>query len=77
MSQPDGAVATPDEAARAAQDTAAQITNEGVIEGPANTDPPPGFIDQQQPAARTAEPYYVPPPARPRQDPRYLPPQFR
>jgi hypothetical protein len=84
MSQPKGTGnvrATPDEAARAAQDSATAVTDGGIIEGPANTDPPAGFSDQQQaapPAAgeRTAVPYYVPPPPRPR-EPVYVPPQFR
>jgi hypothetical protein len=86
MSQPKqrGAVATPDQAARAAQDSATQVTNEGVVEGPANTDPPIGYPEQGQntgnPAAnpneRTAVPYYVPPPPRPR-EPVYSPPVMR
>jgi hypothetical protein len=70
--------ATPDEAARAAQDSATTVTNEGVVEGPANTDPPAGFSQPpaQDTGERTAVPYYVPPPPRPR-EPVYVPPQFR
>jgi Protein of unknown function (DUF2865) len=78
-----GAVATPDQAARAAQDSATQVTNEGVIEGPANTDPPIGYPDQGAPQGaqgnpneRTAVPYYVPSPAQPR-EPVYSPPVMR
>lgn len=83
LSQPKGggAVATPDQAARAAQDSATQVTNEGVIEGPANTDPPIGYPDPAQgvppqgnPNERTAVPYYVPSPAR---EPVYSPPVMR
>jgi hypothetical protein len=86
LSQPKGggAIATPDQAARAAQDSATQVTNEGVVEGPANTDPPIGYPDPAQnggtPAAnpneRTAVPYYVPSPAQQRQ-PVYSPPAMR
>jgi hypothetical protein len=77
-----GAVATPDQAAKAAQDSAKQVTNEGVIEGPANTDPPAaGYPDPNQgaqgaqadPNERTAVPYYVPAP----QAPVYSPPPLR
>jgi hypothetical protein len=80
MSQPKGggAIATPDQAAKAAQDSATQVTNEGVIEGPANTDPPIGYPDPNQgapgnPNERTAVPYYVQPPA----PPVYSPPVMR
>jgi hypothetical protein len=82
LSQPKGggAVATPDQAAKAAQDSATQVTNEGVVEGPANTDPPIGYPEQgQNPGTsteRTAVPYYVPPPPRPR-EPVYSPPVMR
>jgi hypothetical protein len=82
MSQPKGTGnlrATPDEAARAAQDSATAVTNEGVVEGPANTDPPANFPEEQAApnnGERTAVPYYVPPPPRPR-EPVYVPPQFR
>lgn len=88
MSQPKdgGAVATPDQAARAAQDSATQVINEGVIEGPANTDPPIGYPDPNlgaqgnqaggNPNERTAVPYYVPSPAQPR-EPVYSPPVMR
>ncbi len=81
MSQPKGTGdlrATPDEAARAAQDSATAVTNEGVVEGPANTDPPAGFPEQQAApnnGERTAVPYYVPPPRA--REPVYVPPQFR
>lgn len=75
MSQPkDGQVSvSPDEAARAAQDSQTAVTSDGVVEGAANTEMPPGYVPD--PNARVAEPYYVPPPKRP--DPRYVPPQFR
>lgn len=83
LSQPKGgnAVATPDQAAKAAQDSATQVTNEGVVEGPANTDPPIGYPQTGDPQSsnpneRTAVPYYVPPPARPR-EPVYSPPALR
>lgn len=82
LSQPKGgeAVATPDQAARAAQDSATQVTNEGVVEGPANTDPPIGYPEpgqaQGNPDERTAVPYYVPPPPRAR-EPVYSPPVMR
>ncbi len=83
MSQPKGgeAVATPDQASRAAQDSATQFTNEGVIEGPANTDPPAGYAQpgQNPPAStneRTAVPYYVPAP-RQQREPVYSPPALR
>ncbi|BCJ90395.1 hypothetical protein IZ6_11300 [Terrihabitans soli] len=84
------AVATPDQAARAAQDSATQVINEGVVEGPANTDPPIGYPDpaqaqnpgtqnnpaQNNPNERTAVPYYVPQPQQQRQ-PVYSPPVMR
>ena len=96
MSQPTGAqpaagnVVTPDQAASVAQDGATDAPPEGVIEGPANTELPPGYVPD--PNARVAEPYYLPPSQAPpqaappppqqqqrqqRPDPRYLPPQFR
>lgn len=78
MSQPEGGGVTvsPSEASQAAQQSQTAVTGEGVVEGAANTEIPPGF-DAAPPAANTAEPYYVPPPKRERPDPRYLPPQFR
>lgn len=62
--------ATPDEAARAAQDNA--VIGEGVVEGAANTEVPDGYYTEQTP--RTAEPYYMPPAQYPQQ-PQYAPPQ--
>lgn len=71
MSQPAGGEVSvsPDEAARAAQDNA--LVGEGVVEGAANTEVPPGYVPD--PAAQTAEPYYAPPAQG--ANPYYAPPQ--
>lgn len=71
MSQPAGGEVSvsPDQAARAAQDSA--VVGDGVVEGAANTEMPPGYIPD--PAAQTAEPYYAPPGQG--ANPYYAPPQ--